>query len=74
LWAAFEIIVNVDQAWAKLAPNIKLVPALQPLLFKFHKSVLYLKHNLEKIGRFKISTRGGQQGAQKIMYFDFIRK
>ncbi len=32
---------------------------------KFHKIFLYFKHNLEKIGRFKISTRSGQQKASK---------
>jgi hypothetical protein len=40
---------------------------------KFHKSILYLKHNLVKIGRFKISTRGGQHRARKIMDLDLIR-
>ncbi len=34
---------------------------------KFHRCVLYLKYNLEKIGRFKNSTRNGKQGAQKII-------
>ncbi len=33
------------------------------IVLKFHKSVLYLKHNLEKIGPLKISTRGGLQEA-----------
>ncbi len=31
------------QAWAKLAPNIKLAPALQPLLFEIMtRGLLYL--------------------------------
>jgi hypothetical protein len=40
---------------------------------KFHISVLYLKHKLKKIGRFKNSSRGGQQGAQEILILDLIK-
>jgi hypothetical protein len=31
---------------------------------KFHRNVLYLKRNLEKIGRFKNSTKVGHQEAR----------
>ncbi len=40
---------------------------------KFRRSVLYLKQNIEKMRRFKIWTRSGQQAAEKILILDLIK-
>jgi hypothetical protein len=41
-----QLIDTLTQAWAKLAPNIKLAPTLQPLLFEIMtRGLLFLTDN-----------------------------